>query len=80
MNSLYPYPKDVKLVVILCRFYQRLKKSLLFRFLLIKIANIKSIIINQSINNLQNLVKQVINQGRADFVVITVEDWDKKKF
>ena len=58
----------------------KVKKSLLFRFLLIKIANIKSIIINQFINNLQNLVKQVINQARADFVVISVEDWDKKKF
>jgi len=45
------------------------------------------ITINQFINNLQNLIKQVINQHAplkiinqdgADFVVISAEDWDNK--
>jgi hypothetical protein len=91
INTLISCPKDVKLIVILSQFYQRLKKSSLFRFLLIKkikIANIKSITINQFTNNRQNLIKQVINQhtplkitnqDEADFVVISTEDWDNKK-
>ena len=36
--------------------------------------------IDKFINNFQNLVKQIINQDRVDFVVISVEDWDKNKF
>jgi antitoxin YefM len=47
-----------------------------------------SITINQFTNNLQNLIKQVINQhtplktinqDRGDFVVINAEDWENKK-
>ena len=47
-----------------------------------------SISINQFINNLQNLIKQVINQHTplkitnqdgADFVVISTEDWEQQQ-
>lgn len=47
----------------------------------------KSITINQFTNNLQNLIKQVINQHTplkitnqdgTDFVVNSAEDWDNK--
>jgi hypothetical protein len=34
--------------------------------------------INQFTDNLQNLIKQVINQDGGDFVVISAEDWDNK--
>jgi antitoxin YefM len=49
---------------------------------------VNCITINQFINNLQNLIKQVINQHTpvkitiqdgADFVVISAEDWNNKK-
>jgi prevent-host-death family protein len=48
---------------------------------------VNSIAINQFTNNLQNLIKQVINQHThlkitnqdgADIVVISAEDWDNK--
>ena len=47
-----------------------------------------SITINQFTNNLQNLIKQVINQHTplkitnqvgADFVVISAEDWEQQQ-
>ena len=47
-----------------------------------------SITINQFTNNLQNLIKQVVNQHTplkitnqdgGDFVMISAEDWDNKK-
>jgi len=47
-----------------------------------------SITINQFNNDQQNLVKRAINQhtplktinqNRADFIVISAEDWDNKK-
>jgi antitoxin YefM len=49
---------------------------------------VNSITINQFTNNLQNLIKQVINQqtplkitnqDEADFVMISAEHWDNKK-
>jgi antitoxin YefM len=49
---------------------------------------VNSISINQFINNLQNLIKQVINQHTplkitnqdgADFVVISTEDWEQQQ-